>query len=78
MSHPPMQKLLFNLVSFLKKTTFHHKKKLIVLVVIALLSYIGKKKLHFIHLLQLAQTITKVLSYLPLPTIPTYRKVNNF
>lgn len=78
MPHSSVQKLLFNLVRFLKKTSFHHKKKLIVLVVIALLSYIAKKKLHFIHLLQLAQTITKVISYLPLPTIPIYRKLNNF
>ena len=54
MSHSPIQKVLFYCVRFLKKTSYHHKKKLITLVVIALLSYIAKKKLRFVHLLHLA------------------------
>jgi hypothetical protein len=54
MPHMQIQKLLFYCIRFLKKTTYHHKKKLIALVVLALLTYIAKKKLQFIHLLQLA------------------------
>lgn len=54
MLHSSVQRVLFFCVRFLKKTSYHHKKKLITLVVIALLSYIAKKKLQFVHLLHLA------------------------
>lgn len=70
MSHGPIQRVLFYLVRFLKKTSYHHKKKLITLAVIALLSYVAKKKLRLIHLIQLASKITAIIEYLPLPTFP--------
>ncbi len=78
MPHKAIQKLLFFLVRFLKKTSYHHKKKLITLAVIALLTYVAKKKLRLVHLLQIAEQITKVISYLPLPTFPEYRKLNRY
>lgn len=78
MPHKQIQKVLFFAARFLKKTSSQHRKKLMVLVVIALLSYVAKKRLRLAHLFYLAEKLTKVIDYLPLPSFPRHRNVNRY
>lgn len=73
-----IQKILGGVAKFLKKTTYRHKKKVITLVVIAILTYLVKKKVHLMHLIMLANKLTTILSYLPLPSFPENRQLNPY
>ena len=77
-----LKEVIKTLATSLKSSAMSHKKKLIFAALITLSGVIARKKLQPQHIVSIVMFFLKmsaqVVSYLPLPSFPTYRNLSPF
>jgi hypothetical protein len=61
-----------------KSLAINHKKKLIAFVVLLIAGYVIKRKMTMDHLVSLIQSVSQLISYLPLPDSPKLRELSKY